>query len=561
MSYPTTDPHPVGTLTSGDENYQKTTLFTTSGQIINLRNRHYHPSVCYYNKNVYYVYLDADARPKLVKSNLTGTTVTETYLDNGADYVVPSDSHFTFTIGVDRIGYVHVIGDIHNHYPTSSSGTTKVARYNGSYIMYWISDSVENISAFTFYGYDTDRIPPGYSFSYPQFHRDMNGQLYFKARVYTYAGAHYEGEVGLGIYKYDETSTSWTALGDLPSLPHGNVATYKVVFWEDNGEWWQSQPVDTTRAFYQGFYNGLSFDRDNNIHFCYAINNFTLNKQATEVVYWKVLDGETVARKADGTQISWPVRASGSTNAGDIVGADGRYYEDCWVDVDWGGNPVVAFSDYTDQTSTVPNSPPKTRIYRDGVWESAIDMTLNRIYGSGVGSGNDYILTYWALNNSTTDALLYRARRYNETGYTVNPGGELSGFDWTTFKKTGYLFLSVNDKVNQNLVKITFGNPLICDAGLDQSVTTQTTTLDGTRSFSDSGSITTYLWEQISGPNTANILTSSGSSSIVNGLITGDYVFKLTVTDSFSQTNTDTVNITANIESTTTTKANARVLL
>lgn len=100
----------------------------------------------------------------------------------------------------------------------------------------------------------------------------------------------------------------------------------------------------------------------------------------------------------------------------------------------------------------------------------------------------------------------------------------------------------------------------LANAGNDQSIDVAVTTLDGTGSSDLDGTIVSYLWEQVSGPNTANILTPTASTSIVNGMITGDYIFRLTITDNDSLTDTDTVTITVN-PVISTTKANARVLL
>lgn len=465
MSYPTIDPHPAGPLLSTDETFTQTTLFATIGQISELRSRHYNTSVCAFGNYVYFVYIDTAYRPKIVKAAIDGSGYTEAYLDNGADYTIRLDDHHTFSIVVDRYGYIHVVGDMHNHRPGVAPDSEYVTRYRNSLIMYWVSDQPENITAFTFQGNTSARCPQGYSYSYPQFHRDINGTVYFKARIYVHAGGHYEGETGLGVYRYSEASQSWTALGGLAPTTHGNEAIYKSVFWEDNGEWWQSQPVDHTRSFYQGVYNGLRFDLENNIHFCFPINNITDNKNSTEVIYWKSTDGGDTFQKADGTTITAPVRASGSANVGDIVGANGRYTDDAWVDVDWGGRQVVAYNWYTDQSSVSPNSPPRTRIYRGGVFESSVNMQLNRVYGSGVGSGNDGILMYWAFNNSTTQADIYRTRRYGETGYSRNIGGEMSGFDWITYKRFGRLFLCVNDGVNMELQVLTFTDLITDDPG------------------------------------------------------------------------------------------------
>ncbi|GAH00912.1 unnamed protein product, partial [marine sediment metagenome] len=270
-----------------------------------------------------------------------------------------------------------------------------------------------NISSFTFLGHAGDAtIPVGYGFAYVQFHRDMNGVLYYKTRVHVHENAHAEGEYAVGLHRYSVSTGEWTELGGLAPTTHGNVAIYKSVFWEDNGQWWETQPPDHSDSFYQSSYNGLSIDRDNNLHFCFSINNITDNKDSTETIYWKSTDGGETFERADGTVISAPVRASGSADVGDIVGANGRYGGDAWAGVHWDGKPIIVYTDYTDQSSANPNSPPQTRLYQSGgTWGAAIDHPYSSSGpGSGVGDGNDYIITYWAINNSTFSGRLYRTR-------------------------------------------------------------------------------------------------------------------------------------------------------
>jgi hypothetical protein len=81
---------------------------------------------------------------------------------------------------------------------------------------------------------------------------------------------------------------------------------------------------------------------------------------------------------------------------------------------------------------------------------------------------------------------------------------------------------------------------VVASAGSDQTITlpTSSTTLSGSGS---TGTITSYLWSQVSGPNTATISTPSSATTNVSGLIAGTYVFKLSVNGGAS---TDQVNIT-----------------
>ncbi len=84
------------------------------------------------------------------------------------------------------------------------------------------------------------------------------------------------------------------------------------------------------------------------------------------------------------------------------------------------------------------------------------------------------------------------------------------------------------------------------DAGTNQSITlpTNTVSLTGTASDAD-GTITEYLWEQVSGPAAATIVTAGAVSTQVNGLQSGIYVFRLTVTDNDGAKSSDqlTVNV------------------
>ncbi|HWI91737.1 MAG TPA: REJ domain-containing protein, partial [Flavisolibacter sp.] len=84
-------------------------------------------------------------------------------------------------------------------------------------------------------------------------------------------------------------------------------------------------------------------------------------------------------------------------------------------------------------------------------------------------------------------------------------------------------------------------------AGSNQTITLpqNSVTLSGTASDAD-GSIASYQWSQTSGPSTANILSASSASSVVNNLVLGSYVFTLKVTDNSGATATSSVTITVN---------------
>lgn len=83
-------------------------------------------------------------------------------------------------------------------------------------------------------------------------------------------------------------------------------------------------------------------------------------------------------------------------------------------------------------------------------------------------------------------------------------------------------------------------------AGNDQSITLPTSqvTVNGSSSNDPDGTISTYLWSKISGPSTFTITNASSASTTITGLVQGTYVFRLTVTDNDSATDTDDITIT-----------------
>ena len=96
-----------------------------------------------------------------------------------------------------------------------------------------------------------------------------------------------------------------------------------------------------------------------------------------------------------------------------------------------------------------------------------------------------------------------------------------------------------------DVVRITvYGMPNVApvaQAGNDQNIVlpTSSTSLNGTASSDADGSIVTYQWSQVSGPNTANIVSPGSATTTVSGLVEGSYQFQLQVRDDSSATDTD----------------------
>ena len=83
----------------------------------------------------------------------------------------------------------------------------------------------------------------------------------------------------------------------------------------------------------------------------------------------------------------------------------------------------------------------------------------------------------------------------------------------------------------------------IANAGLDKDVAPGTSkVLTGSGTDAD-GTIASYAWTQISGPNNSTLSNASAASVTVSNLIAGTYTYRLTVTDNAGVTDSDYINV------------------
>jgi hypothetical protein len=85
----------------------------------------------------------------------------------------------------------------------------------------------------------------------------------------------------------------------------------------------------------------------------------------------------------------------------------------------------------------------------------------------------------------------------------------------------------------------------VANAGTDRSIISTSTTITGSGTDSD-GTIASYLWTKVSGPS-ATLSGTTTTSLAVNGLTSGTYTFRLTVTDNLGATNSDDMVLTVSI--------------
>jgi beta-glucanase (GH16 family) len=82
----------------------------------------------------------------------------------------------------------------------------------------------------------------------------------------------------------------------------------------------------------------------------------------------------------------------------------------------------------------------------------------------------------------------------------------------------------------------------IANAGADKNISVASVVINGSASDSD-GTIASYAWRRISGPNTPTLSGAATATLTASGLISGTYVFRLTATDNAGATGTDDVNV------------------
>ena len=180
-------------------------------------------------------------------------------------------------------------------------------------------------------------------------------------------------------------------------------------------------------------------------------------------------------------------------------------------------------------------------------------------------AGNDIVITLPVSSTNLNGSASY------------DPDGSISTYSWNKISGTGattilnpntatptvigltagqYVFeLTVTDNngaqaTDQVMVTVNAAVPgtnqaPVANAGKDTSIALpiDNITLSGNQSMDPDGSIAFFNWTQLSGPGTAIIATSSSVNTLVSGLLEGDYVFQLTVTDNLGAVSNATVKV------------------
>ena len=169
---------------------------------------------------------------------------------------------------------------------------------------------------------------------------------------------------------------------------------------------------------------------------------------------------------------------------------------------------------------------------------------------------NNLVTLYGTYSNDAEGPIT--AYSWSQTGGPgiISPGStSLNTFSFTTPDSPGSsisIQLTVTGDEGSvqttSSVSLTLNNAPVIGIGIDQTLTEATPViLDGSTSFDSDGTISSYLWEQLSGPpvtlTNASTSTASYTAPAVASNTTEQQVFRLTITDDSGFTSTGNTNI------------------
>jgi len=159
-----------------------------------------------------------------------------------------------------------------------------------------------------------------------------------------------------------------------------------------------------------------------------------------------------------------------------------------------------------------------------GVAQSiTLPVSTVTLTGTGSGTNGATISSYsWAKTSGPAGAGISAAN-----ASTTAVTGLSQGVYVFTLTVTDNHGLSASSATTVTVLAAPVANP-----GPSQTISTTSTLLDATGSYSPNGSISGYSWQQVGGPSVATIVNAGSSTATINDMVQGGtYAFKLTVTD------------------------------
>ena len=200
-------------------------------------------------------------------------------------------------------------------------------------------------------------------------------------------------------------------------------------------------------------------------------------------------------------------------------------------------------TDTDDVTVTVNEAPTNQAPVANAGSSRSVTLPVNSasLNGSGSSDPDGSIASYlWEQISGPSTSTLSATNTANITVSNLQEGVysyRLTVRDNDNATSTDVVTVTVNAAPNQAPV---------ANAGPNRNITlpTNTATLNGSGSSDPDGAISSYLWQQISGPSTATLSATNTANITVGSLQAGVYTFRLTVTDNDNATDIDNVTVT-----------------
>jgi hypothetical protein len=175
--------------------------------------------------------------------------------------------------------------------------------------------------------------------------------------------------------------------------------------------------------------------------------------------------------------------------------------------------------------------------------DQSITLPTNSVSLTGSGTDSDGTIASYAWTKSSGGAATITTPNAQNTSVTGLVQGtyvfQLQVTDDDGATGTDTVTVIVNPAANV---------PPTANAGANQTITlpTNQVSLSGSASTDSDGTITTYLWNKVSGPSGDVINTPNSVNTTVTFTTIGTYIFRLTVTDNSGASATDDVQVVVN---------------
>jgi hypothetical protein len=532
-----------GPYNIADETYTNTILWQTTNALYNSstflnEDAGNHWILSSYKGNSYIVYVDNDYRPRIVKVDPFGTSE-EYFLDAPDYFVLEEDTHQYFSIGVDELGYIHVVGDMHN-YSRQNYGHMP-ARYQSGNCMYWRSDNPEDISSFTWLGDTEGSYPPGTSFTYPRFVNDRHGRLFLGIAVRSDTDTHYRAA---NVSRFETTSMEWKLLGGTNELNN------QCLLWEDNG-------LDGGTYSKCGP-NNIYFDQDNRMHLATGLLNSDAPNPPginfsylSDIVYATSPDGGDTFEGFDGSLKVGPLRidATNSLEQVDLVMTNRVFIPQVTeAFTDYEGNLYATFQEQV--TSSIRETGLIRYNSASNQWDEIDDFgTLGDVVSDNLGvvtfveSSSPIIRRFWYLDkqidvNTGYNSLTIDRRYIMDTGniraipQRGSAGETFKLIDIDISRPGGYAY------TNMNLAPTLHGKPISKASHSPDLLYSESLADDATDPEGD-----TLTFTKLDGPTWLTVSSNGTLSGIPGNLEAGLNRWKIQVDDGHGGIDTTTLEI------------------